>query len=180
LLVVLSISGYAQAQTTAASPGDTMRAAARIEVRLPDPLARAGWNRRHPTEAGFSFGLAASGSPNARLRFFNFTSTAAASGTILPVMGAGTLGRLTKWTGFNTNSFIGDTTIFEDKGGNVGIGTDSPTSRLSVAGQIQSLSGGIKFPDGTVQTTSATGSLFAITHDATLGGNGTSVSPLGV
>jgi hypothetical protein len=40
-------------------------------------------------------------------------------------------------------------------GGNVGIGTASPGQKLSVAGTIESTSGGIKFPDATVQTTAA-------------------------
>lgn len=38
-------------------------------------------------------------------------------------------------------------------GGNVGIGTASPAQLLSVAGTVESTSGGFKFPDGTVQTT---------------------------
>jgi hypothetical protein len=41
--------------------------------------------------------------------------------------------------------------------GNVGIGTSSPTERLTVAGIIYSTTGGIKFPDGTIQTTAASG-----------------------
>lgn len=83
-----------------------------------------------------------------------FTITPMAAGPNLQVLGGGTLGRLTKWSGFTSaNSFIGDTTIFEDKFGMVGIGTDSPTSRLTVAGTIHSLSGGFKFPDATIQTT---------------------------
>ena len=39
------------------------------------------------------------------------------------------------------------------KDGLVGIGTANPTARLSVGGVIQSTAGGIKFPDGSIQTT---------------------------
>ena len=41
--------------------------------------------------------------------------------------------------------------------GNVGIGTITPGQRLSVAGIIQSTSGGFKFPDGSIQTTAGGG-----------------------
>lgn len=37
--------------------------------------------------------------------------------------------------------------------GNVGVGTASPGEKLSVAGTIESTSGGVKFPDSTTQTT---------------------------
>ena len=40
-------------------------------------------------------------------------------------------------------------------GGNVGVGTAAPAEKLSVAGVIESTSGGVKFPDGTTQTTAA-------------------------
>ncbi len=45
-----------------------------------------------------------------------------------------------------------------DTSGNVGIGTTTPGQKLSVAGTIESTSGGFKFPDGTVQTSSSSGS----------------------
>src|SRR6185503_8783110 len=41
--------------------------------------------------------------------------------------------------------------------GNVGIGTTTPASKFTVNGLIHSTSGGIKFPDGTVQTTAGGG-----------------------
>jgi hypothetical protein len=99
-----------------------------------------------------------------------------------PVTGSGTVGRLSKWTGVDgSNSFsLGNSIIFEDKFGKVGIGTITPTSVLTVQGMIQTTLGGYKFPDGTVQTTSAANALLTVSRDTTLTGNGTTASPLGV
>jgi trimeric autotransporter adhesin len=96
-----------------------------------------------------------------------------------PVTGSGTVGRLSKWTGADSsNSFtLGNSIIFEDKFGKVGIGTTTPTSTLTVVGMIETTLGGYKFPDGTIQTTAGLASVF---HNATLTGNGTAASPLGV
>jgi hypothetical protein len=137
-----------------------------------------------------------------------------------PVSGSGTPGRLSKWTGFDSsNSFsLGNSNIFEDKFGKVGIGTITPTSPLTVQGMIETTLGGYKFPDGTVQATAfdpnqvvrslngLRGDLFlvggsnivitpsggntlmiaapnvltSVFHNATLSGNGTATSPLGI
>jgi len=64
-----------------------------------------------------------------------------------------------------------------DDNDNVGIGTISTGSKLAVAGTIESKSGGIKFPDATTQTTAA---ITSVNTDATLSGNGSAASPLGV
>jgi len=109
------------------------------------------------------------------------SSAPQASGPTVPVLGGGTIGQLTKWTGLNSsNSFIGDSVITEDKLGNIGIGTTAPTSKLTVRGMIETTLGGFKFPDGTLQTTAAVSGLTSIFHDSTLKGNGTSASPLGL
>ena len=107
--------------------------------------------------------------------------TPQSSGPTLPVLGSGTIGQLTKWTGLtSSNSILGDSIITETKLGNIGIGTTTPTSKLTVQGMIETTLGGFKFPDGTLQTTAAVSGLSSIFHDATLSGNGTSASPLGI
>lgn len=100
------------------------------------------------------------------------------AGPNLPVIGSGTIGRLPKWTGFtSSNSVLGDSAILEDKDGRIGIGTPAPTSKLTVQGMIETTLGGVKFPDGTVQSSAA---LSSLNHDNTLTGNGTQAAPLGI
>ena len=64
-----------------------------------------------------------------------------------------------------------------DANGDVGVGTTSSGSKLTVAGVIESTTGGIKFPDATTQNTAG---LTTVTTKTTLTGNGTSALPLGV
>ena len=102
------------------------------------------------------------------------------TGSASTVTGSGTPGQLPKWLGSTPSSFVlGDSTITEDKFGRIGIGTTAPTSKLTVQGMIETTLGGLKFPDGTVQTTAASG-LQSVFHNATLAGNGTQGAPLGL
>src|SRR5215470_8577463 len=69
----------------------------------------------------------------AYLRSRSEISTTSAGGQNLQVLGSGTVGRLTKWSGVSSsNAFIADSNIFENKFGLVGIGTDAPGSPLTV------------------------------------------------
>jgi hypothetical protein len=56
-------------------------------------------------------------------------------------------------TGIDDNAISTAVTILST--GNVGVGTTTPGQKLSVAGVVESTSGGVKFPDGTTQTSAA-------------------------
>ena len=75
------------------------------------------------------------------------------AGPGLQVLGSGTVGRLTKWTGLTTAFVHRRFDNLREQERLVGIGTDPPTSKLTIAGMIETTLGGLKFPDGTVQTT---------------------------
>jgi hypothetical protein len=62
------------------------------------------------------------------------------------------------WTLWDYGAGSAWTAGITQKTGNVGIGSTNPSYKLDVAGQVRSSSGGFVFPDGTVQTTAASGS----------------------
>jgi hypothetical protein len=61
--------------------------------------------------------------------------------------------------------------------GNVGIGTNVPDQKLTVAGTIRSTTGGFMFPDGTVQITAKSGQQFVVCASAASTGSVDCVCP---
>jgi hypothetical protein len=78
----------------------------------------------------------------------------------------------------NLNNLPPSRYVQTDTNGNVGIGTSPGSgSKLTVAGQLELTSGGIKFPDATTQSTAG---LTSVSATGPLTGNGTTGSPLGI
>ena len=91
----------------------------------------------------------------------------------------GTAVLLAKFVGDGSVAF--DSNVIEAKLGNTSVGTTTPASKLTVKEMIETTLGGLKFPDGTLQSVSAGKTpLFTVAHDETLQGDGTSVSLLGI
>src|SRR3989339_219052 len=70
--------------------------------------------------------------------------------------------------------------IYNTNSGNVGVGTINPSSKFTVNGiiEIVGAGSGIKFPDGTIQTTASTATAYSRKQEFT--GNGTFLVPAAV
>ena len=106
------------------------------------------------TDSGSNAGVGTS-SPNAKLGIYD------SNDTLLRLLRSGTTSEYSFNLGTDGKLVLKDQTgnsrLSVDTAGNVGIGTASPGQKLSVAGTIESTSGGFKFPDGSTQITAAAG-----------------------
>ena len=73
-------------------------------------------------------------------------------------------------TSSSTNTFTIGTAVYHVTNGNMGIANSTPGQKLVVAGTIESTTGGLKFPDGTTQTTAAVSYTLPTANSSTLGG----------
>jgi trimeric autotransporter adhesin len=104
-------------------------------------------------------------------------NTAGSNNTFLGFQsGPGTSTQLSNATAIGANALVNcnNCMVLGDSTVNVGIGTSNPGQKLSVVGMIESTTGGFKFPDGTVQTTAASG---GGTVTSVTAGAGLSASP---
>ena len=169
MLCLSGVSQQAQAQQAASASSKTDSTADAVSRFNSSTLLARMWRGRRP---GFSLMPWSS--------YASVTSVAAASSNSA-VLGSGTVGKIALWADTlpNGESRLGDS-IITQLNGNIGIGLATPISKLAVQGMIETTMGGYKFPDGTVQTTAAVTGLQTVSHDATLTGDGTAGSPLGV
>ncbi|MBM4251916.1 MAG: hypothetical protein FJ146_08085 [Deltaproteobacteria bacterium] len=65
----------------------------------------------------------------------------------------------------NAPNQISEAKMVIQSNGNVGIGTTAPSQKLSVSGIIESTTGGMKFPDGTTQTTASSSDAYFLVMD---------------
>src|SRR6266478_700274 len=67
---------------------------------------------------------------------------------------------------YENGAAVASKSFVMSSGGNFGIGTGTPTQKLSVTGMIQSTTGGFMFPDGSVQATAGGGGTISAVNTA--------------
>lgn len=115
------------------------------------------------------------------------SNTTGSDNTFVGVAARPSVGNLTNATALGAGAIVSQSnSLVLGKNVNVGIGTSAPNSKLTVVGLIETTTGGVKFPDGTIQTTASTGggagvsSLNGLTGNVTLAaGSNITITPSG-
>ncbi len=149
-----SAGGYAGIGTTTPTAGLEIDAAA-VTALTGSVTATSG--SASVTGSGTAFNTELSVGDSIKIGSGSYTISAIGSATTLTLSTNSTV----SWPGLpaykNGNlltvaTAAGASKMVVDKSGNVGIGTPSPGQKLSVAGTVESTSGGFKFPDATTMT----------------------------
>lgn len=120
------------------------------------------------------FGFQAGGNNNGNGNSFigknaGFTNTTGTGNTTIGSGADVSSGNLTNATAVGSGAVVSaSNSLVLGNNANVGIGVSAPPSKLTVAGIVETTTGGVKFPDGTIQTTASTGSGSAILNQSTL------------
>jgi hypothetical protein len=133
-----------------------------ISAKISGPLPLSVGGTGGTSAAAARANLAVPGLATANTFITSQTITAGSANKGLVVRGSGRqMANLQEW-----QDGLGATMAVVSPIGNVGIGTAAPSQKLTVAGTIETTSGGVKFPDSTVQTTASTPSWHQILPEA--------------
>lgn len=148
---LLGLTTFVSQPAAAQSPVSEVKNSAGTTLFQINENGFVGINRSVPLTGNEAFGVQADVSSNTYGGMY--LETTASDG--MPFYGYSTNGTATTWTYLDgsTNKWhlynSGDHLTVQSNG-NVGVGTKSPNSLLTVNGMIESLSGGLTLPDGTV------------------------------
>ena len=96
------------------------------------------------------------------------SNTTGSSNTLIGSLTNVGASNLTNATAIGANALVSqNNSLILGNNANVGIGTSTPNSKLTVVGLIETTTGGVKFPDGSIQTIAAT-SVNSILNQTTL------------
>lgn len=118
----------------------------------------AGGSRN--TYVGVSTGVNSTGNDNTFMGMFaGYTNTTGSNNTFIGKSADASVSGLTNATAVGSGAVVGaSNSLVLGNNANVGIGVSAPPSKLTVAGIVETTTGGVKFPDGTIQTSAALGS----------------------
>ena len=113
----------------------------------------------------------------------NISGLTVTTGSFNTFLGSNTNGanNLTNATAIGANAIVSQSNaLILGSNANVGIGTSTPNSKLTVVGLIETTTGGVQFPDGTIQTTAATSANAILNQTTTQAGANFNIAGSGI